>query len=266
MAHRLLETPVPLLPFSLAPFLLHTSQVWAPCKWVAQGVRRCEPAGPTQGYWGHWGLLGSWQVAECCLQPSTDQFHLSNKEAAMSFLLQPPRLGWWIAEQGGGAIHPCHFRLCYWVWEMLFLHWPSVSEQMPGHAGTAHCHADHQRLANSWPKRRLLRLENQLGGRHLVGSKLSYTKQWKQVRKDWPRASKGIRAPAPILLPAEARNCFPDNMGQICPSPLRAPCSMWNWARPTSPERKWASGSQSCQLDGIYALHVFLVCFSHVLP
>lgn len=61
--------------------------------------------------------------------------------------------------------------------EMLSFHWLSVSGQMQAPAGPAHCCVNCQSLANSWGKRKLLGLENQLGqlgGRHLAGSRLCF--------------------------------------------------------------------------------------------
>lgn len=63
-------------PSHWVPSFLYSWWVWAPYKWVEWGS---EPAELTQGCWVHSGPLGSWQLAGCCIQPSTEQFHLSNK-------------------------------------------------------------------------------------------------------------------------------------------------------------------------------------------
>lgn len=101
MAHRLVETPVPSLPFSLAPCLFHTRQAWAPCKWVSQGVRRCEPAGPTQRYWG---LGSAWVMASGWVLPSAFYRSISLVKQRSCHELPPTtsspwmmnsRAGWW---------------------------------------------------------------------------------------------------------------------------------------------------------------------------
>lgn len=56
-----------------------------------------------RAHWGHWGQPGSRQVATCCIQLSTEQFHLPSKQAAVSFLLQLLYLRWRTAQHDGEA-------------------------------------------------------------------------------------------------------------------------------------------------------------------